>query len=614
MRAICTGISGVNKKDYLDDLTYYAKRKCRKELEILDVGAFVEEEAKRLFQQSHIAISQSGIDRKVLDLPRSTLRQLNSIAWKSILNEVSKKGGNYIVSIHACFRWKKALTLALDTVYLDDYDPDFFILLKDKPSHIMDALERDPKWKGKLSEQEINAWQQEEIEATRILAGYRQKDWKDFEIGQLKEDVFEFLFPSEKRLQYNPEPKSNRYKSIYCTAISGTEARKYLKGFCSWAKTQKHHEIKLLDLAERIVKVAIKDKSSINRNNILTAEKESLDKWRAHALESIRDEQRTVGDCIILGHSCFRLNSEKEELLLAFDPDRELVKWCQLNPDIYVTFIDNILANKIRLSKENFERLTLSLREVSMWHDEERFFTRLIAENFRKPHYIIPIQESYETLYRIAFEKSYKRAYLSFPITEVMKKREKIRAKILKQKDKFKKTLQESYVIFDPLNIKDGMLRRLLDSSTEFPYSLDDYLTIFNVDNQGEINKEFKSLQIQKESKEKDHNEIFKVTNLGIKFKRSELEEVKDHINDQIVERDFHLIDQSNWVIVFYPVSDVSPGVMSEVIYGFSHGRDVFAYWFSEKFSPFLESYLTTSQICRDTTKLLEMLRQHAHS
>jgi adenylate kinase len=268
--------------------------------------------------------------------------------------------------------------------------------------------------------------------------------------------------------------------------------------------------------------------------------------------------------------------------------------------------MDNILSTKIRLQHEDFaEGLKLDLREISMWRDEERFFTRLIAENFRKPHYILPLAKSFETLYGIAFDVKRKRSYLSFPITEVLKKTEEERNAIFARKDQLREDLRGMYVVFDPLSILDGALIRLLNPETSFPTVMPKHLIV----SAGPPDKpmESKDLSVSQES-----DRGFKVEyGDGVMLSAQELEDVREHIGDQIVERDYYLIDQSDWVTVYYPVPEVSPGVISEVIYGFSHGRDVFAWWdFSREVSPFPETYVTELVFSKE--ELVAALRAHA--
>lgn len=606
MLAICTGISGTDKRAYLIELQEYAERYHDRELEVFDLGTFVEEEAKRLFQQSHIAISISDIAKKVLDLPKSTARQLGATASEQILRQINGRRGNYVISTHACFRWKKSLMLTVDSHYLDQYEPDVFLTMTDEPYKIRATLQQDPKWVDKLSVEDIAAWQGEEKEATRILAGYRRKEWMEFKVGAPKKEVFDYLFKIKGSKRRLPPPMPSPHKTVYCTAISGTKAREYLRAFCSWAMKTKQHEITLLDLGATVVRVAQKYKRSITKQNILREGEQDLNTWRQEALRILRDERRKHGDCIILGHSCFRSNFKMENLLLGFDPEQELITWSLINPDVYVTITDNILSNKVRLNREDqAEGLDLSLREIAMWHDEECFFTRLIAENFKKPYYIMPLSEPFETLDGIIFQQDRKRIYLSFPITEVLKKEEKEREEIFSWKNELRENLRKSYVVFDPLDILDGALPKILDSETKFHHLLKDHIIEFNENADGSIERATKSLQVFFVNSEK-----LKIKEAGITLSRGELEKAVGYINDQIVDRDYRLIDQSDWVAVYYPVPEVSAGVISEVVYGFSHGRSVFAWWFSREVSPFLEAYLTG--LCFSKEDLLNMLEKYS--
>jgi adenylate kinase len=422
MLAICTGISGADKRAYLIELAEYAIRYRGVSLEVLDLGTLVEQEARRLFEQSHIAISPSGTDKKVLDLPRSTARQLAATASEQVTSEIRRRRGNYVISTHASFRWKKSIMLTSDTYYIDQWKPDCFLTMKDNPPRIRAALQQDPKWKDKLALEEIAAWQQEEIAATKVLAGYRKKTWREFSTLAPKKEVFDYMFEGRRRTKPAVEVQSGPNKTVYCTSISGSKAREYLTAFCDWAEKMKGHTITLLDLGAKVVQVAQHEKSSVNRTNILQESPEDLNRWRQDALGQIRDDRRACGDCIILGHTCFRTHFGEGNLLLGFDPEQELTRWSLINPDSYVTIMDNILSTKIRLLNEDHaEGLELDLRDISMWRDEERFFTRLIAENFRKPHYILPLAEPFETLYGIAFDSRRKKSYLSFPITQVQK-------------------------------------------------------------------------------------------------------------------------------------------------------------------------------------------------
>jgi hypothetical protein len=59
------------------------------------------------------------------------------------------------------------------------------------------------------------------------------------------------------------------------------------------------------------------------------------------------------------------------------------------------------------------------------------------------------------------------------------------------------------------------------------------------------------------------------------------------------VVRDLRLIDQSDVNVVFYPTSQMSFGVLSEVIHAHTTGKKVYVIYPFPTISPFLEFYAT---------------------
>src|ERR671936_422246 len=57
---------------------------------------------------------------------------------------------------------------------------------------------------------------------------------------------------------------------------------------------------------------------------------------------------------------------------------------------------------------------------------------------------------------------------------------------------------------------------------------------------------------------------------------------LQQHIADQIVERDYKLIAQSDIVVVFYDVAVPSPGVISEMKFALESGKQVYGVWLPE--------------------------------
>ena len=54
---------------------------------------------------------------------------------------------------------------------------------------------------------------------------------------------------------------------------------------------------------------------------------------------------------------------------------------------------------------------------------------------------------------------------------------------------------------------------------------------------------------------------------------------LQQHIADQIVQRDYKLIAQSDIVVVFYDVAVPSPGVISEMKFALENGKRVYGVW-----------------------------------
>ena len=78
-------------------------------------------------------------------------------------------------------------------------------------------------------------------------------------------------------------------------------------------------------------------------------------------------------------------------------------------------------------------------------------------------------------------------------------------------------------------------------------------------------------------------------------------------LEDQTVARDYQFIDQSDIVIVYYPVREPSPGVLSELIHGFSHDKEVYMV-FPYEISPFLQFYCT--EIFKTDVELIDHLKK----
>jgi len=199
----------------------------------------------------------------------------------------------------------------------------------------------------------------------------------------------------------------------------------------------------------------------------------------------------------------------------------------RLKPSFYITIINNITYIKENLERDEKWRGMLSVEEIITWQDEEQFITKMLAQYQKKPFYIISYNDTPKTLYDLISNTNMKKLYLSFPITHI---KEKMPEK-LKEVEQFRERLRENFIVFDPLTITD-----LLDTSEW-------------------------------------SNDILEM------------------LKGQTVGRDYRFIDQSDFIVVYYPVIERSAGVFAEMKYALQTGKPIYAYIVEE--SPFIREFCT---------------------
>ena len=315
---------------------------------------------------------------------------------------------------------------------------------------------------------------------------------------------------------------------VVCTGSSGSDRVGYLQGVEEIAQGA-GVEFELLNVGDMMLQKAKDMGSPIRREKILDLPSSTLGWLRGTVFEEIVrmvDEHENI---IIATHTCFRW---KKFLSTAFDT----YYLAQLDPDFYVTITDDYDTIRQRLEQTKQWKGRLQLWEILAWRDEEAFITKMLAQYYRKPHYVIAREEPPDILFNLMFRPSCKKAYLSYPITAI----EKEQPERLDETQEFLAELRKYLIVFDPLSIKELERARRL---------------------------------YEKQDPEID-TQIMKI------------------LEDQTVARDYQFIEQSDMVIVYYPVREPSPGVLSELIYGFTHDKEVYMV-FPYEISPFLQYYCT---------------------
>lgn len=547
-----------------------------KELELFNAGDYVMDAARELFGTD---MPQDRVEQKLLDLPRSTVVQLRATAFERILHQIEARGSEHVVlSTHGCFRWNKALMRAFSIPHIDKFAPSVFFSVIDSPKRIYDVLSKNPVWSRRdLTPDEVATWQDEEVLLTRLLAGYRGREFLPFDRNSDVVKLYEFLFGREAHLSPIRSPGKSSYITAIVTAISGSWARRYLVGFTEWARKEKNREISLLDLPGKIVEVAQAADPSVNASNILDQPPKKLDEWRAKAFNEIAAERTTKGDCVVLTHATFR---HTRTVTPAFNSFTEVDTLNLLGPTHFVTLLENILSCYVRIQTYlDWKRYNLSLIDVAIWRDEEAFMSKFIADLQGKPHYLIPAHVPYAVFWNFLFEKDSKKAYLSYPITQMLgHKQEKA---FFEEKQSIYERLESQYALIDPFDVQDTLLFGVLTEEAPSPFPLPGHL--FDLEDNKPV---YRELKVNRGGADKFYVEY---GGSRIEIETEKLKMLRKHVDDQIVERDYSIIDQSNAVFVYYPVTEGSPGVISEIIYAFSSGKDTFVYW-KPRQSPFLKS------------------------
>ncbi len=340
---------------------------------------------------------------------------------------------------------------------------------------------------------------------------------------------------------------------VIATGISGSGRGEYLRKVVKFAERQ-GEEVRLFDVGRMMFSTAEKLGIKIPEDKILDLAPSTLSYLRTTVFEQILRESEEHENIIIGTHACFRW---RKHLLQAFD----FHYLNQLKPDIYVAIIDSVASIKARLEVKEGWRGRLRLKDILVWRDEEVFITKSVADFQRRPFYMIAYKEPAEALFRLMFEPNVKKTYLSYPMTHSEQSEEN-----LMKKDEFRDTLRDAgLIVFDPAEIEDAKLLRRLEDSPE-------------------------GVEV-----EADGTKVF--------IPADEVMEVAEDVQHQTVANDCQLIDQSDFITVYYYLPVMSPGVLSEMTYGFTNNKHVYVV-FKGPESPFFRYYST--KIFKDEADLFE--------
>jgi adenylate kinase len=205
---------------------------------------------------------------------------------------------------------------------------------------------------------------------------------------------------------------------VYCTGISGVGASEHIKRVKDYA-TKKGEEIKVFSIGREVFKQAEKSGFPVTNTGVLDLDKRTLSYLTMASYEKIAKEVSEHENCIVDAHINFRWRGA-----IVTPVNFNMVDY--LKPDVYVTIMD--LARPIidRLKKDKaqwrheIEEGNITISNTLDLQNIEVNMTEKFALHHNKQSYVLPSQDSPDSLYKLTTKSNTEVAYVSFPITHIL--------------------------------------------------------------------------------------------------------------------------------------------------------------------------------------------------
>ncbi len=327
---------------------------------------------------------------------------------------------------------------------------------------------------------------------------------------------------------------------IVVTGMVGIDKKIYLQKVCQLAGAG-GRDVLLCNVGERMYAEA----SDIPPGKILDIPMKRLNSLRRSIFKDIIAKAQKAPNLIVNTHATFRW---RHGLFPAVDFDQMR----QLSADMYICLIDGVVALHSRLIAEH--SVEHSLKDLIVWREEEIIGTEMLCKgiNEKIPFYCLARggdEETTESFYRLVFEPSIKKVYLSFPMTAVSEM-ENVQSQI----NDFRRLMKRWFVCFDPGDLEEAYLP-------------------------------------QKARRARDEGlDCVEVAALGrqVRLNLDDVLQIERDINSQTYARDFMLIDQSDMIVSFVPSTDdgraaISSGVERELQHAHEAAKDVYVIWTAQQ-------------------------------
>jgi len=323
---------------------------------------------------------------------------------------------------------------------------------------------------------------------------------------------------------------------VVVTGMVGVDKKSYLHKVCQFAD-ERGKKVVLCNVGEEMYAEA----PDIPNGKILDIPMKRLSSLRRSVFKDIIAKAKKAPNLIVNTHATFRW---RHGLFPAVDFDQMR----QLGTDMYICLIDDVIALHTRLLAEHSTRHCL--KDLIVWREEEIISTEMLCKGINEsiPFYCLARgarEETIETFYGLVFEDSGKKAYLSFPMTNVAKMEN-----VKKEIDEFRRLMKRFFICFDPGDLEESYLPHYARQAAR------------------------KGL------------DFVEVTTPGQKIRLDlhEVQQIESDISSQIYARDFLLIEQSDMIISFIPTladgrAAISSGVERELQHAHEAAKEVYVIW-----------------------------------
>ncbi len=323
---------------------------------------------------------------------------------------------------------------------------------------------------------------------------------------------------------------------IAVTGMVGIDKKSYLEKVCDIAEAN-GKSVRLFNVGDMMYA----EVPDVTYGKILDISLKRLHLLRRSVFKDIIAKSENKENTIINTHATFRW---RHGLFPAIDFDQMR----QLSVDMYICIIDGVAPLHHRLDfQHNIEH---TLKDLIVWREEEIICTEMLRSGIDEtvPFYCLARgsdMETCDTFYKLAFERHKRKAYLSFPMTNVVDMPE-----VQKKINFFREQMKSYFICFDPADLEESYLPHWARKA------------------------KLKGI------------EYIEVDVLGKKIllNADQVLQIERDINSQIYARDFLLIDQSDMIISYIPTladgrAAISSGVERELQHAHEAAKEVFVIW-----------------------------------